>query len=229
MNDIAPDPDSAMNQRVTLGKKAYNSIIERIMDGRLRMGQVFTEDTLNRELGMSKTPIREAITSLENEGVVSKNGRSYSIVYLEKEQIDEIYEFKREVETLAAYLAATRMSTILRANLKEVNDTLTKISKDDTNPVNLANLSGKLHAIIARGSGNGLVEKNVTNMRLMLRIVRVSLFAISERRVEEIREHTEITRAILDEDADRARKAMYDHQTDVWNYVKNSIVPRLYY
>ncbi len=216
-------------EKVPLSLKAYDMIMNMIMTGQLRMGQSITEDMLKNQLGMSKTPIREAIISLENDGIISKMGRFYNIVYLTKDQINEIYEFKAELEALAAYYATLRMSASMKRNLKQINDKISKMSTDDADPIALANLSGKLHALIAKGSGNSYIEKEINMLRLRLRIVRITIFTSAGRRTEEKDEHEEITQAILGNDPRKAAEAMRKHQMDVWEYVKTEIVPKLYY
>ncbi len=217
------------SEKIPLSLKAYDMIMNMIMTGQLRMGQSVTEDMLKNQLGMSKTPIREAIISLENDGIISKVGRFYNIVYLTKEQINEIYEFKVELEALAAYFATIRMSAAMKRNLKQIDDKISKMSTADADPIALANLSGKLHALIAKGSENTYIEKEINMLRLRLRIVRITIFTSAGRRTEERNEHEDITRAILGNDPKEAAEAMRKHQMDVWEYVKNEIVPKLYY
>ncbi len=212
-----------------LSKQAYQNIIEMISNGTLKMGQIITESAMKDKLGMSKTPIREAFASLQFEGVITKTGRSYSIIYPEKEEIDEIYEFKCEVEALAAYFAAKRMTTEERKDLSRISLEIINENKNKGDPVKLANLSGMLHELIAKGSKNELIRKDISSMRLKLRIVRISLFASMERQNAELAEHMLIVNAILEGNAEKARKAMYNHQKDVWEYVKEKVIPRLYY
>lgn len=216
-------------ERVTLSRMAYERLTNAISEGKFRMGQTFTAESLTKDLGISKTPVREALVSLESEGIISKIGRLYSIVYLDEKQIDEIYELRRELETLGAYLAAIRMSESDRKELKQAARLIYKAHKNNADPITLANLSGKLHLLIARGSQNSLLVKEVTGLRLKLRIVRVSLFTSVERREDEYKEHMAIVDSIVKKKADQAKKAMYEHQTNVWKYVKSSVIPMLYH
>ena len=77
MSDISEEGEYRSNnhsgnvEKVPLSLKAYDMIMNMIMTGQLRMGQSITEDMLKNQLGMSKTPIREAIISLENDGIIS--------------------------------------------------------------------------------------------------------------------------------------------------------------
>ncbi len=225
--DIKPNKDK--DENLDLSTKAYTQIIDMISSGSLKMGQIITEDAMKNKLGMSKTPIREAFASLEFEGIISKNGRSYSIIYPEKEELNEIYEFKREVEGLASYFATLRMTNEEKNDLKRIMDRIVRENKENGDPVVLANLSGELHEAIAKGGKNNLIRRDIESMRLKLRIVRISLFASMERKQEELSEHLLIVNAILNNNPEEARKVMYDHQSDVWDYVKTKVVPRLYY
>ena len=217
-----------MEQSITLSKKSYNYIIEEITSGHLRMGQIIDENGIMELFGSSKTPIREAILSLENDGIIEKRGKSYFVCFIEPEEINQIFEARRELEAIAVYYAAKR---IQKAELKQLNDILKKIRKstDEDEPADLANLNGKFHSIIARASRNKYIENEVNLLRLKLRIVRVTLFTSIERRSDELTEHSAIYEALANGDADKARTLMYNHETDVWEYVNKYIIPKLYY
>ncbi|PYB69007.1 GntR family transcriptional regulator [Thermoplasma sp. Kam2015] len=217
-----------MEQSITLSKKIYNYIIEEITSGHLRMGQIIDENGIMELFGSSKTPIREAILSLENDGIIEKRGKSYFVCFIEPDEINQIFEARRELEAIAVYYAAKR---IQKAELKQLSDILKKIRKstDEDEPADLANLNGKFHSIIARASRNKYIENEVNLLRLKLRIVRVTLFTSIERRSDELAEHSAIYEALANGDAEKARTLMYNHETDVWEYVNKYIIPKLYY
>ena len=113
---------------------------------------------------------------------------------------------------------------------KSLEDILDKIQLiGDGDPVSLANINGKFHALVAKGSGNEYIEKFLSSLRLRLRIVRVTLFTSMERRDDELKEHRAIADSILNGEAELARKAMQDHEKDVLEYVKKTVIPKLYY
>jgi DNA-binding GntR family transcriptional regulator len=218
-----------MKQRIPLSKIAYNAIMQRVVGSEFRTGQTFTEEFLKKELKISRTPIREALGYLQSEGIISKNGRSFSVVYLNENEIDEIYEVRRELESLAAYLSAIRMSTEERKELKKFLKTVIRASNNNTSPVTLTSLNGKLHSLISAGSKNSLILKELENIRLKLTIVRVSILSTIERREKDLNEHVSIVNAIINFDPEEARRKMYEHQTNVWAYVKYTVIPKLYY
>nr|WP_287950049.1 GntR family transcriptional regulator [Acidiplasma sp.] len=153
-----------MQENVILSKKIYSYIIDEIVSGRLRMGQIIDENKIKDVFNVSKTPIREAIISLENEEVVKKNGKSYFVSFIEPEEIDQIFEARRELESIAAFLAAQRMQ---RQELKQMENIITKLKdvNGETDPIELANLNGKFHSLIAKASGNKYIESCVNSMR----------------------------------------------------------------
>lgn len=91
--------------------EAARALREAILDGRLRPGQRLLQDRLAEMLGVSRTPIREALQRLEREGLVRSVGRQGMVVaQLAAQDIEEIYDVREVLEGLAARLAASRIS-----------------------------------------------------------------------------------------------------------------------
>ena len=85
---------------------AYSLILEAIDRGDLAPGQRLVETDLAERLGVSRTPVREALQRLEAHGVVTREGRSLKVATLDHSELGELYEVRRVVEGLAARLAA---------------------------------------------------------------------------------------------------------------------------
>jgi len=217
-----------MESTITLSRKIYGYLMEEITSGRLRMGQIIDENAIMELFRISKTPIREAIFSLENDGIIEKRGKSYFVSFIGPDEINQIFEARRELEAIAAYYAAQR---IQKSELNQLSYVLKMIKKstEEDQPADLANLNGKFHSIIAKASKNKYIEDEVNLLRLKLRIVRVTLFSSLERRSDELLEHSQIYEALVNKDAEQARALMYNHETDVWEYVNKNIIPKLYY
>lgn len=211
-----------------LSKKAYSQIVDELIAGNIRMGQVIREEDLGSKFGMSRTPIREAILSLESEGIVARNGRYYFVVYPEPDEINQIYELRRELESLAAFLAAVKITEVMKSNLENVIIEMTFLTKNAPEPISLTNVNSKFHGLIAKASGNRFLERDLGLFRLRLRIIKLTILTSYEKKENELRQHRAIADAIIQGDPNLARKKMYSHQTELWNYARLNIIPKLF-
>ena len=215
-----------MDKRMTV--LVYNKILSSILDGDIHPGQTINLDKLQEATRMSRTPIRAALIALESEGLVSRNGRSYSVVFLNKKEINDLYLVRRILEAEAAAQVAGTVSVKLKQELK---DALKKVNvlirNDEIDPINIADLSGQFHSIINRASGNEILFKYTDQIRKMLRIVRVSIYTTSERCEDDLEEHTRIFNAIKNGEVQKAWREMYSHETQVLSYVNKNVLPKL--
>lgn len=93
----------------TKGEAAYQAVREAILSGRLEPGQRVTLQGLATQLGMSLTPVREALALLANQGLVHQQSNRYTVVTeYTRESAEEIYRLRLALEPLAAELAARR-------------------------------------------------------------------------------------------------------------------------
>jgi len=167
-------------------------------------------DSLARELGVSQTPIREALSMLEAIGLVTK--RHYagycSAPQLNRRQLDELYEMRLLMEPFAARCAAERMGDAdlealrLLAISMEPGETRTSYDR-------FADQDSELHDMIARGSGNSIVEESLSRLHTHLHIFRLRFH--SEVTTEAYAEHERLVTALVARDASGAEAAMRAH------------------
>lgn len=130
-----------LNKALPLREQAYNSLKEAIVTGRMSPGQRLTEEAVADFLGVSRTPAREALGLLVKEGIVNRrDAGGYLIPVPSLAKVEEIYEVRRQLEPLAARLAATRVTPSelqkLRAAIDVEKD---KIDAPDTGAFLAAN------------------------------------------------------------------------------------------
>jgi DNA-binding GntR family transcriptional regulator len=87
-------------------KDAFTLILEAIEQGDYRPGSRLVESELAERLGVSRTPVREALQRLETQGMLTRDGRSLIVASLDHGQLSELYTVRSELEGLAARLAA---------------------------------------------------------------------------------------------------------------------------
>lgn len=167
-------------------------------------------DSLARELGVSQTPIREALSMLEGTGLVTK--RHFvgycSAPQLSRAQLDELYEVRLLIEPYAARRAAERMTPDQR---RMVSDLIRAMDPGETRRSydQFADQDAELHDLIAIGSGNQLIRETLGRLHAHLHIFRLRYH--SEVATEAVAEHATLHAALLAGDGPAAEAAMRTH------------------
>jgi DNA-binding GntR family transcriptional regulator len=187
---------------------AYSMILEAIDLGIYRPGDRLVESELAERFGVSRTPIREALQRLETQSLLARDGRSLIVASLDHNQMAELYVVRRELESLAARLAAQHATEeevrILREMVEEDN-ALTD------NPAALARANRRFHKQIHLASHNRyLVQQLDLVHRTMALMATTSLAAQGRGRIAQA-EHDAIVKAIEAKDEAGAAKALRDH------------------
>ncbi|MBU3812030.1 MAG: GntR family transcriptional regulator [Candidatus Niameybacter stercoravium] len=137
-----------VSDKASLRGKVFNTIREAILEGSYKPGDVLRESTIATELGVSRTPVREAIRQLELEGLVQSIPNKETVVAgITQEDVEDIYLIRSRLEGLAARKAAER---ITEQDLQEMEEILALTSfYVEKNEVNqLKELDHKFHDII---------------------------------------------------------------------------------
>ena len=211
-------------------KKAHDELVNAIFTGKLRFGQTLNQNKLTGTLNMSRTPIREALFALEQEGLLSRDGRSYTISYISKEEVVELYEARILLESQGAYFCAQRMNRESKKRLKAHMEYITKVKEEKSaNLVERTELNGELHKMISFYGGNRYIYKFMQEVILKLTLVRIALFTIEGGEEEEFQEHRRIVDAVISMNPELSKQLMHEHLTNVLDYVKDKVIPKLYW
>ena len=187
---------------------AYALILEAIDVGVYRPGDRLVESDLAERFGVSRTPIREALQRLETQSLLEREGRSLIVASLDHNQMAELYVVRRELEGLAARLAARH------ATEEEIRVLQEMVESDDAfvdNPTELSKANRRFHEQIHLASHNRyLVQQLNLVHRTMALMATTSLAAEGRGRIAQ-EEHKTIVNAIERRDEDGAARALKDH------------------
>ena len=186
-----------------LAEEVYRRIRADIMSLKLPPDTRVTVDSLARELGVSQTPIREALSMLEANGLVSKRhfaGYATS-PRMNRAQLDELFEFRLLVEPHAAHKAAQMMR----------DDEVARLVSGESAPSHdaFADMDSQFHRLIAQGAQNRLIADSLARLHIHIHIFR-SCFK-SEIAEEAVHEHNAIIAAIRARDGEKSEAAMRRH------------------
>ena len=189
--------------RTPQGNSAYAQLMDELRAGRLNPGDRLRETELAERLGVSRTPVREAIRQLEADGVVAHIPRQgASIRTLDYAEVMELYEMRAVLEGTAARLAARAASDIEIEELQDMNQQLATLG----NVPEAFTLNRQFHAALLDAAKNRFLTRSIHTLQKTLMILGPTTLA--EKAVEE---HFGILDAIKARDAALAEAAMRAH------------------
>ncbi len=192
---------------------AYSLILEAIDRGDLGAGQRLVETEIAERLGMSRTPVREALQRLETQGVVARDGRSLRVATLDHSQLGELYEVRRVVEGLAARLAARHAApeevALLRGMVEDDRDQV-------TDPMALSMSNRRFHRQMHRASHNRYLNQMLESMRRSMALLSSTTLDSPGRGAESLAEHDAIVKAIEARDEAAAQEAAETHISNAY-------------
>lgn len=211
----ASKEDAIANLRpVSIVDGVYDIIYHRLMSLDVPPGARIPIDAIARELNVSQTPVREALTRLEQEGLIRKEHLiGYSAApQLTRKQFDDLYAFRLLLEPEGARLAATRMTP---AALKLLEEAAADMGHGET-PVDsttrysrFARADAHFHDEILRIADNQVIRNALSNRHVHLHIFRLMFHTRVTQ--EALGEHERLLEAFRAGDAEGARLAMHDH------------------
>lgn len=187
---------------------AYRKILHAIDMGDFNPGDRLVESELAEQLGMSRTPVREALQRLETQGVLSRDGRSLIVASLDHDQLGELYVVRSVLEGLAARLAAQHAAPEEVRVLGEMVDADCALMDD---PGAMSRANKRFHRQIHLASHNRFLIHQLDSVRRSLALLSTTTFAAEGRPEIAMREHQEIVDAIAARDGDRADRAAQTH------------------
>ncbi len=203
--DFSPASDASLRNKV------FKYIKSQIISGAYGPGETLLESKLADELGVSRTPIREAIRLLEMEGLVETTTKKGAIVLgISQQDVEDIYAIRQLVEGLAARWAAERLSA---ADLKELQKTyeLMEFYAQKHEVEEIAELDNKFHQMIYEAAGSKILYLTLRNLHQYVQIARLKSLSMQNRLPLTLSEHRAILEAFEAKDADAAEKAMTEH------------------
>lgn len=204
----------------TLASRIAEQIKRRIVTGQLKPGQKLVEKEIAAACNVSRTPLREALARLVNEGLaVSVAYRGIFVRRIGLRQVREIYELRIGIEGLAAMLAAERSK---KADLSRLGKLLVAMDAeragDEADELKL--LNERFHRGIAEASGNSLLVQRMDDLWSWVSLARTSNWTATGRGETSRDEHHAIYQAICDRDAATARTLAETHARLAWETVE---------
>lgn len=200
-----------VNEYMPLRDVVFKTLRQAILKGELVPGERLMEIQLAKRLGVSRTPIREAIRKLELEGLVLMIPRKGAeVAGITEKSLRDVLEVRKALEELAIDLACKRMSDEEIEELKAA-ETRFHAAIESSDPILIAQTDEAYHDIIFKGTKNDKLVYILNNLREQMYRYRLEYVKDAKKWEMLMTEHDKIFNAVKSRNADEAKKHIREH------------------
>ena len=194
----------------SLADQVFEKLENDIIQGVYPKGEILTELKLVEQLGVSRTPIREALRRLEQERLIADAGKGSRVLGITEDDLLDIMNIRERIEGLAAYYATINMTDEGRAELSHIVD-LQEFYFNKNDPDHLRQVDDEFHDAICRLSKRTVITDTLIPLHRKTRRFRRIAMEDRVRTAKTTQEHRDIYEAIMSGDALLAKKLTKAH------------------
>lgn len=200
-----------VNDKYSLQARVFNRIREDILNGIYKENDELKEMTIGAELGVSRTPVREALRQLELEGLIKiiPNKGAY-VIGISSKDLKDIYEMRARLEGLCARWATRNATKEDIARLDEISD-LTEFHFKKKKFVKVLELDNEFHEMLYQMADSKMLYRTLSDFHHYLEIIRKKTLSSEERVSHSIKEHRDIIGSIKEGDEELAEQLAILH------------------
>ncbi len=205
-----PERTQQTKRGMSAANAAYGGIIDLVLNSELRPGERTSVNLLAARLNLGRTPVKEAITRLQTEGLLSVAGRSGTMVNrIDRLQTEQLFALRRALEDFAADFAVENLSA---RDLQQIKKCLRRLGRSNfTSEFVRANVA--FHSMIVAAAGNPFLIRFYAQLQIQLQIVTYLVRRGFDPKAADVRqrEHAAIVKALEDRDAKALKSALRAH------------------
>ena len=212
-----------MDEYLPLRDVVFNTLRKAILKGELKPGERLMELVLADRLGVSRTPIREAMRKLELEGLVVMIPRKGAqVASITEKDMNDVLEVRIALESVAIEKACERMQEEDLQHLTEASKAFERTIREG-DIVQLAEADEAFHEAIYRASKNEKLNQVLSNLREQFYRYRMEYLKEEKTRDQLLTEHQQLMKAIMDRDVKKAQEISYMHLENQRQSIKKTI------
>ena len=210
--------------KVSQRRKAYEAIRNMIIQQEIRPGYPIWETDIAELLGMSRTPVREALQRLRSDGLVYHiKNRGLFVKDLTGEEVEQNYQLTEAVESMIAYLLAQKRDEACIKALEESTDKM-EMFLDDAHTDEWAESDTRFHDMMLDFCDNKCLVDIQNRTNILIKNVRIRYTRLSLDRKASTMQHRSLLEAIRSGDAEKARRVWQEHLSGVSKEIKRLLL-----
>lgn len=215
----------SMDEFLPLRDVVFNTLRQAILTGDLKPGERLMEIHLANRLGVSRTPIREAIRKLELEGLVTMiPRRGAEVAQITEKCMSDVLEVRRALDALCAELACERIAPEGLEDLKEACEHFSRtVRQGEADIKSIAQADVRLHDIIVQATGNERLVQLINNLSEQMYRYRFEYLKDSSQHERLVEEHRIIYESLVKKDKKTASEAAKMHIDNQERAIMNQI------
>ncbi len=198
------------HKNYSLADQVFEKLETDILSGKYPRGELLTEMRLCQELGVSRTPVREALRRLQQEHILEETGKGMKVLGITQEDLRDIMEIRLCIESIAAARAAERITDEELAELKETLD-LQEFYTSRQDSDHIKGMDSKFHELIYRFSGSTVLYDTLTPLHKKVQRYRQLSVENDIRAIASVEEHRAVYDAIASHDPKKAAEEILKH------------------
>ncbi len=203
---------------VSLANQVFEQLENDILSGKYKRGEVLTELTLCQSLGVSRTPVREALRRLSQEHLIEEISRGNLVLGIDRKDLEDIYTIRQAIEPLTAAMAAVNATD---DELKEMKETieLQEFYLQKNDPLHIRQMDSEFHRQLYAASHRTVLFD--TLMPLHKKVQKYRKLSVEDhgRAAISVSEHAAILAAVISRNKEKARDAMSCHIANAYDSI----------
>ena len=207
------------HKTVSLADQVFLHLENDILSGKYSRGEILTESKLSAEMGVSRTPIREALRRLEQEHLIEETGKGSVVIGITEKDLADIFLIRGQLEGMAAALAAQNRTQDQLNELKEVLE-LQEFYLSKSDAERIKHMDNQFHSTLYRLSGSMSFYDTLIPLHKKIQKYRMVSVQSKSRAAASVEEHRLVFEAILAGDKLLAEKYAKQHVENAYNHIK---------
>jgi DNA-binding GntR family transcriptional regulator len=197
-------------ERLTLADQVYTSLKKAIVNGDLQPGERLKELEIALSLGASRTPVREAFSRLQQEGLIRQvRSGGLVVVELSEDDVREIFGLIKALESYAARLAAERIGDRQLQRLRDICDEAAPLAESGRE--GLSELNYEFHQVLVQSTGQRRLQDLIVNLRTAMQPYRAVTLAKATFRTKSVKDHRQMLELLARRDGEGLARLVTEH------------------
>lgn len=206
------------HKTVSLADQVYEQLETDILSGKYERGEILTESKLCAELGVSRTPVREALNRLLQEHIIQDIGKGSVVLGITEKDVDDIFMVRKQLEVMVAGLAAENSDAEKLEKLKDVL-LLQEFYMEKGDAEQIKQMDSQFHYLMYEMCGSNIFDDILVPLHKKIQKYRKNAVKSASRARASVEEHRKIYEALQAHDKALAEKTALQHVENAYKHI----------